>query len=60
MWPVSVFKRDNSHVFFVVGQVSGLFEDVNIGIYSDAVNVIIAKLCMMVPLIELTCSYHFQ
>ena len=36
-----------------VGQVSGLVENFNTGIYSDTINVINLKLCMMVLLIEL-------
>ena len=37
---------------FFVGPVPRLFENVNIGIYSDTINVINVKLCMMVLLIE--------
>ena len=33
---------------FLVGQVSGLFENFNIGIFSDTMNVINVKLCMVV------------
>ena len=40
------------HVFFV-GPVPRLFENVNIGIYSDTINVINVKLCTMVLLTEL-------
>ena len=32
--------------------MSGLVENLNIGIYSDTINVINVKLCMMVLLIE--------
>ena len=39
--------------FFLVGQVSGLVENVSIEIYSDTTNVINVKLCLMVLLIEL-------
>ena len=35
---------------FLVSQVSGLVENLNIGIYSDTINV---NLCMMILLIEL-------
>ena len=38
---------------FLVGQVSGLVENVNTGIFSDTVNVIYAKLYMLLLLIEL-------
>ena len=38
---------------FLVGQVSELAENFNIGIYSDTINVINVKLSMMVLLIEL-------
>ena len=37
----------------LVGQVSGLTENVNIGIVSDTINVMNVKLCMMVLLTEL-------
>ena len=37
----------------LVGQVSELFENVNIGIFSDTINVIHVKLCMILLLIEL-------
>ena len=40
------------HVFFV-GPVPRLFENVNIGIYSDTINVINVKLCTMVLLVKL-------
>ena len=38
---------------FSVGQLSGFVRNFNIGIYSDTVNVINVKLCMMILLIEL-------
>ena len=38
---------------FLVGQVSGLVESFNIGIFSDTIHVINFKLCMVVVLIEL-------
>ena len=38
---------------FFIGQVFGLVENFNIGTYSDTINVINVKLCMMVLLIEL-------
>ena len=38
---------------FLIGQVSGLVRNFNIGIYSDTINVINVKLCMMSLLIEL-------
>ena len=37
----------------LVGQVSGLAENVNIGIVSGTINVVNVKLCMLVLLIEL-------
>ena len=37
----------------LVGQVSGLTENVNIGIVSGTINVMNVKLCMLVLLIEL-------
>ena len=36
-----------------VGQMSELVENFNIGIYSDTINVINVKLCIIVPLIDL-------
>ena len=36
-----------------VGQVSGVVENFNIGIYSDTINVITLKRCTMVLLIKL-------
>ena len=44
VWLCCVFKGDN---MFLVGQASGLVENFNIGIYSDIITVINAKLCMM-------------
>ena len=38
---------------YFVGQVSGLFSNLNIGIFSDTVNVISVKFYMMALLIEL-------
>ena len=38
---------------FLGGQVSGLVKNFNMGIYSDTINVIDIKLCMMVVLTEL-------
>ena len=38
---------------FSVGQVSGLVENFNTGIYSNTIKVINVKLCTMVPLTEL-------
>ena len=38
---------------FLVGQVSGLVENFNIGIFSDTRNLINVNVCMMVLLIEL-------
>ena len=38
---------------FFIGQMAGLVENFNIGIYSDSINVINVKLCMTVLLIEL-------
>ena len=38
---------------FLVGQVSGLVENFNTGIFSDIIKVTNVKLCMMVLLIEL-------
>ena len=47
-----VYSREIIYMFFM-GQVSGLVENFNIGIYSDTINVINVKLCMMVLHIEL-------
>ena len=41
---------------FFIGQVSGLFENFNVWIYSDTVNMINVKLGMMVLLIDLYLS----
>ena len=38
---------------FFISQVSGLVANFNIGIYSDTMNMVRLKLCMMVLLIEL-------
>ena len=38
---------------FLVGQVSGLVKNFNIGIFSDIINVINVKLCMMVLTLSL-------
>ena len=45
-----VFKGDN---MFLVGNVSGLVENFQIGICSDTMNVINVKLCVMVQHSEL-------
>ena len=50
VWLCYVIKRDNW--YFSVGQVSGLGVNCNIGIYSDIINLINIKLCMMLLLIE--------
>ena len=48
-----VYSREIINMF-LVGQVSGLVENLNIGIYSDTISVVnILKLCMMVLLIKL-------
>ena len=44
-----MYSREIINIFFV-GQVSGLVESFNTGIYSDTINV---KFCMIVLLIEL-------
>ena len=44
-----VYSREIINVF-LVGQVSGLLENLNIGIFSDTISVINVKLCMMVLL----------
>ena len=41
---------------FLVDQVSGLVENWNIGMFSDTINVINAKLCMVVLFFELYLS----
>ena len=38
---------------FFVSQLSGLVENFNIGMYSDTINVMNVKLCIMVLLTEL-------
>ena len=38
---------------FLVGQLSGLVKNFNLGIYSDIMNVITFRLCMVVLLIAL-------
>ena len=38
---------------FLIGEVSGLVENFNIGIFSGTINVISVKLCVMVLLIDL-------
>ena len=52
MCNVGVYSREMINMFFV-SQVSGLVENLNIAIYSDNINVINIKLCMMVLLTEL-------
>ena len=47
-----MFSREIINMFYV-GQVSGFFENFNTVIYSDAINVIKVKHCMLVLLIEL-------
>ena len=47
-----VYSRETINMFFV-GQVSWLVENFNFGIYSDIINVINVKLCMMVLPIKL-------
>ena len=47
-----VYSREIVNMF-LVGQVSGLVENFNNGIYSDTMNVISVKLCRMVLLFEL-------
>ena len=46
---------------FLVGQVSGLVENSNIGIFSDTINVTSVKVCKMVyHALSFTASLHFQ
>ena len=45
---------------FMVGQVSGLAKNFNIWIFSDTINVIIVKLCMMLLCIEVYLLLHFH
>ena len=47
-----VYSREIINMF-LVGQVSGLVENLNIRIFLHAINVINLKLCVMVLLIEL-------
>ena len=47
-----VYSREIIYMFFM-GQVSGLVENFNIGIYSTTINVVNVKLFRMVLLIEL-------
>ena len=54
-----MFSREIIHIF-LVGQVSGLVENFNIGIYSDTIgiysdtiNLVNVKLCMMAVLIKI-------
>ena len=54
-----VYSREIINMFFV-GQVSGLVENIDIGIYSGTVKVINVKLCMMALLTELFCYTTFR
>ena len=54
-----MYSREIINMFFI-GQVSGLVGNFNIGIYSDTINVINVKLCMMVLLTELYLFIPFQ
>ena len=54
-----VYSRKTLSMLFV-GQVPGLVENFNIGIYSDPTNVINVKLCMMVLLITLSLFIPFS
>ena len=47
-----VYSREMISMF-LFGLVSGLVKNENIGIYSETINVINVKLCMVVLLIEL-------
>ena len=47
-----MYPREIINIFFI-GQVSGLVENFNTGIYSDSIVVMNVKLCTMVLLIEL-------
>ena len=51
MCSCSMYSREVINMF-LVGQVSGLVENFNIGIFSDTINVINIKLSMMVLHIE--------
>ena len=44
---------------FLVGQVSGLVENFNIGIFSDTMNVIHVKLCIIELYLFITLSMTF-
>ena len=46
-----MYPREIINIFFI-GQVSGLVENFNTGIYSDTINVINVKLWMVILLIE--------
>ena len=50
-----VCSREIIHMF-LVGQVSGLVENFNIGIFSDTINVINVKLRMMILRFDLSSS----
>ena len=47
LWESGVCSREIIYMF-LVGQVSGLVENFNIGVFSDTLNVINVKLCVMV------------
>ena len=47
-----MYSREITNMFFI-SQVSGVVENINIGIYSDTINVVNVRLCMMALLIEL-------
>ena len=52
MYELDVYSREIINMF-LVSQVFGLVKNFNIRNFSDIINVINAKLCMMVLLIEL-------
>ena len=52
-YPVVSVNYVNWNYMFLAGQVSGLVENLNIWIFSDTINVINVKLCMMVLHIDL-------
>ena len=57
-----VYSRQIINMLFIC-QVCGLVENFNFRIYSDIINVINVKLCMMVSkyyLLNFTCSCLFQ
>ena len=54
-----VYSREIINMSFV-GQVSGLVENVNIGIFPDNIIVINFKLCVMVLLLELYLFLFFS